>query len=325
MKLRSMPSNLYQTRKVNLPLVFGHRGASAYRPENTLEAFRLAFEMGADAIECDLVPTKDGRLIIRHESELSGTTDVANHPEYADRKRTQTFYGVWTVTGWFSEDFTLDEIKTLRAIERMPDVRPGSAKFDGEYEIPTIEELLNSPFCDGKTLILEIKHGVHFRSIGHDTVAALARAVEQSNWQSRGINLVFESFHLELVEAMKQKLGKYGKVIYLLESWGMPADGTAGVPSWLDGLVGKVDGVSFDVELLFEHVDHDGHKAQYSSPNQIVGWAHDRGLLVYTWTARAEAAKYSVDEYYQHFIDLGTDGVFADHPDLFRAVVDAQL
>lgn len=310
---------------MTLPHVFGHRGASAYRPENTLEAFELAFDMGADAIECDLVPTKDGRLIIRHESELSGTTDVAKHPEFANRKRTQTFYGVWTVTGWFSEDFTLDEIKTLKAIERMPEVRPGSAKFDGQFEIPTIEELLSASFCDGKTLILEVKHGVHFKSIGLDTVAELARVVEASDWQARGIKLVFESFHLEVVEALKQAVGKYGEVIYLLEGWGMPSNGTAAIPQWLDGLVGKVDGVSFDVELLFNHVDNDGHKSQYSEPNQIVGWAHERGLLVYTWTARAEAAKYSVDEYYQHFIDLGTDGVFADHPDLFRAVVDAQL
>ena len=310
---------------MTLPLVFGHRGASAYRPENTLEAFKLAFDMGADAIECDLVPTKDGHLIIRHESELSGTTDVANHPEFADRKRTQTFYGVWTVSGWFSEDFTLEEIESLRAIERMPEVRPGSAKFDGQFKVPTIEDLLNAEFCDGKTLILEVKHGGHFKGIGLDTVDELARAVAGSDWQTRGIKLVFESFHLEVVEALRQAVGNYGKVIYLLESWGMPANGTEAIPEWLDELVGRVDGVSFDVELLFDQVDHDGHKSQYSEPNQIVNWAHDRGLLVYTWTARAEAAKYSVDEYYQHFIDLGTDGVFADHPDLFRAVVDAQL
>ena len=207
----------------------------------------MAFEMGADAIECDLVPTKDGHLIIRHESELSGTTDIASHPEFADRKRTQTFYGVWTVSGWFSEDFTLEEIGSLRAIERMPEVRPGSAKFDGQFKVPTLDDLLNAKFCDGKTLILEVKHGGHFKSIGHDTVAELARVVESTDWQARGIKLVFESFHLEVVEALKQAVGKYGKVIYLLESWGMPANGAAAIPEWLDGLVGRVDGVSFDV------------------------------------------------------------------------------
>lgn len=306
---------------MKLPLVFGHRGASAYRPENTLEAFELAFDMGSDAIECDLVPTGDGRLIIRHENELSGTTNVANYPEFANRRRTQLFYGHWEVSGWFSEDFTLAEIETLRATERIPAVRPGSANFDGLFAVPTIDDLLATPFADGKTLILEVKHGGHFKSIGYDTVDLLDQALQASNWSERGITLVFESFHWETALDLKARFGHLGKVVFLVESWGMPSTPEE-VPAWLDGVAAKVDGISFDVNLLFTKIANDGFGVQFGEPNDLVAQAHERGLLVYTWTARAEDAKFSIEEYYHHFVELGADGVFADHPDLFRQFID---
>nr|WP_298414807.1 glycerophosphodiester phosphodiesterase family protein [uncultured Halomonas sp.] len=123
------------------PIVIGHRGASGFRPEHTLEAYELAVEQGADFIEPDLVVTKDGVLIVRHENELSGTTDVGERPEFADRKTTKTIDGMPT-SGWFSEDFSLEEIKTLRAEERIPETRPGNTQFDGQFEIPTLEEVL---------------------------------------------------------------------------------------------------------------------------------------------------------------------------------------
>lgn len=305
---------------MKLPLVFGHRGASAYRPENTLEAFELAFEMGSDAVELDLVPSKDGHLIIRHENELSGTTDVADHPEFASRKRTQIFYGQWEVTGWFSEDFTLEEIATLKARERLPEIRPGSAKFDGMFSIPTIQELLAASFADGKTLILEVKHGSHFRALGFDAVELLAQAVEASDWKSRGISLVFESFDYSIIKALKARIGGDSKFVFLVESWGMPKPD--GLASWLDDVAANVDGISFDVNLLFTQIAHDGFGVQFGEPNDLVTQAHSRGLSVFTWTARAEEAKYSVDEYYHHFVELGTDGVFADHPDLFSGFLD---
>jgi glycerophosphoryl diester phosphodiesterase len=307
---------------VKLPLVFGHRGACAYRPENTLEAFDLAFQMGSDAIECDLVPTKDGGLIIRHESELSGTTDVGSHPEFAARHRTQLMYGQWAVTGWFSEDFTLAEIQTLRATERIPDVRPGSAKFDGQFRIPTVEDLLAAQFADGKTLILEIKHGGHFKSLGFDTAAMLAEAVLASDWRARGIKLVFEGFDYETVKDLKRSLGHLPDTafVFLVEGWGMPA--AENLDAWLDDVASNVDGISFDVELLFDKVVRDATGVQFGQPNDLVAKAHAKGLTVFTWTARAEDAKYSVEEYYHQFVTLGTDGVFADHPDLFRDFVD---
>lgn len=292
--------------------VFGHRGASGYRPENTLEAFELAFAQGSDAIECDLVPTKDGHLIIRHESELGGTTDVAQHPEFAGRHKTMTYYDRFTLDGWFSEDFTLEEVRTLRATERIPDVRPGSAKFDGQFGVPTIDELLAAEFASGKTLILELKHAVHFTRLGFDTVGLLAEAVARSDYAERDIRLVFESFDLSVTADLKRRIGGESKYVFLVADWGMPRD-PADLAAFLDDVASKVDGISFDQHILFGQREHWG---------DLVSQARKRNLLIYTWTARAEDAEASVEEYYLPFVNSGVDGVFADQPDLLRSLVD---
>ena len=125
-----------------LPLVIGHRGASGYRPEHTLASYRLAIEMGADYIEPDLVSTRDHVLVARHENDITGTTDVADHPEFAARKATKTIDGV-EHTGWFTEDFTLAELRTLRATERLPDLRPANTAFNGLYQVPTLQEVID--------------------------------------------------------------------------------------------------------------------------------------------------------------------------------------
>ena len=153
------------------PIVIAHRGASGYRPEHTLASYELAIEQGADFIEPDLVSTKDGVLVARHENEIGGTTDVAAHPEFADRRTTKVVDGV-ALTGWFTEDFTLDELRTLRARERLPEVRPGSAAFDGQFGIPTLQEIADLALREserrGRTIGLypETKHPTYFRSIG---------------------------------------------------------------------------------------------------------------------------------------------------------------
>ena len=151
-------------------IVIGHRGASGYRPEHTLEAYRLAIRQGADFIEPDLVATKDGVLVARHENEISGTTDVASHPEFASRRTTKTVDG-HALTGWFTEDFTLAELKTLRAKERIPGVRPANARFDGMYQIPTFAEvvrLAKSESRDGHVIGVypETKHPTYFAHEG---------------------------------------------------------------------------------------------------------------------------------------------------------------
>lgn len=286
------------------PEVFGHRGASGYRPENTLEAFKLAYEQGAVAIECDLVPTKDHRLIIRHENELSQSTNVTEHPEFADRHKEIKMYGHWPVSGWFSEEFTLEELKTLRAIERIPDLRPGSAKFDGLFEIPTVEELLTADFVTGRKLIIELKHGAHFAQQGYDMVGALKTAIDACNWQERSIDLVFESFNLEVTLAMKQRIAGPHKYVFLVDTWGMPIE--ISMDEFLDDVASKVDGISFNFELL--------------TP-EIVSAARARGLLIYTWTAQVEKAEQSVEEYLMQFVNLGVDGIFADQPDLLSELV----
>lgn len=152
------------------PIVIAHRGASGYRPEHTLEAYRLAIAQGADFIEPDLVATRDGELVVRHENEISGTTDVAAHPEFADRKTTKTIDGE-TLTGWFSEDFTLAELKTLRAKERIPQIRPDNTRYDGQYPIATLREviaLVRQESRDGRAIGIypETKHPTWFAHEG---------------------------------------------------------------------------------------------------------------------------------------------------------------
>ncbi len=296
------------------PKVFGHRGASAYRPENTLEAFQLAYEQGVYAIECDIVPTRDHQLILRHENALSGTTDVAQHPEFADRKRAGYLDGL-SVMDWFTEDFTLAEIKTLRAIERLPDWRPGSAAFDGQFAIPTLDELLTSPMLGNRAVILELKHGAYFESLGIPVLELLKASLDASGWQQRGIKLIFESFNLDVLTRARALLGDIGEYVFLVDRDHLPQKSRYVSDEFLQGLVGKVHGVSFDVELClgakpaFSQVD-------FGSPTGLVERAHALGFTVYTWTARVEEALYSVEEYFQHFINTGADGIFADHPDL---------
>ncbi|MGH3813719.1 MAG: glycerophosphodiester phosphodiesterase family protein, partial [Pseudonocardiaceae bacterium] len=169
---------------VDAPLVIAHRGASGYRPEHTLGAYRLAIRMGADYIEPDLVSTRDGVLVARHENEISGTTDVAAHPEFADRRTTKTVDGQ-EITGWFTEDFTLAELKTLRARERLPDVRPDNTRYDGLYEVPTFDGVLELAEEESRRrgslvgVYPETKHPTYFDSVGLSLEEPLARALTE--------------------------------------------------------------------------------------------------------------------------------------------------
>jgi|DEB19_MinimDraft_2_1074335.scaffolds.fasta_scaffold13240_2 glycerophosphoryl diester phosphodiesterase len=314
------------------PMVIGHRGACGYRPENTLEAFALAFAQGADAIECDLVPTADGQLIIRHENSLSGTTDVANHPEFSDRYR-EGYADGQIVSDWFSEDFTLAEIKTLRARERLADLRPGSAKFDGQFLIPTLDELLASSFADGKTLVLEVKHGAHFAAFGIPVAAILARKIAESNWKSRGIELIFETFDFKVLQQLKRVCGDIGKYVFLVDAEHLPTEHLPAQNLPLrerrltDAFVAEVaavfDGLSIDLELLFEPLSPSNSEAQFGEPSDARALATKHGIELYTWTARVEDAINSVDEFYSLIIGTEVDGIFADQPDLLVDVVSA--
>jgi glycerophosphoryl diester phosphodiesterase len=184
------------------PLVIAHRGASGYRPEHTLAAYRLAIRMGADYVEPDLVSTKDGVLVARHENEISGTTDVAAHPEFASRKATKVIDGV-AVTGWFTEDFTLAELKTLRAKERLPQVRPDNTRYDGQFEIPTLQEVIALVKREsGRTgrqigIAPETKHPTYFASIGLSLEEPLVRTLRATGLDRPNAKVVIQSFETE--------------------------------------------------------------------------------------------------------------------------------
>ena len=261
--------------------LFGHRGAPAYRPENTLESFQLAFDQGMTSIECDIVPTKDGQLILRHEADLRDTTDVLDKPEFAGR--------------FHSTDFTLDEIQELRAKERVPQWRPGSAKFDGQFRIPTLTSLLESEMAVGKTLILEVKDAPIFAAQGIDIVSLFADAVEASGIASRA-SVEVEAFEWETMDALRSRLGNSFPLIYGMEEWD-------------EDHAFDYDGVSLDFQLIRRRGD-------------LVSMVHDAGLPVWGFTARAEFAENSVEEYYHHLIETGVDGIFVDHPDLLRSYVE---
>lgn len=300
-----------------LPLVLGHRGASGYRPENTMEAFELAIAQGADGVECDLVPTKDGELIIRHENWLNGTTDVESHPQFAERSRAGYSDGI-TENGFFSEDFDLQELADVRAIERLPEVRPGSAKFDGKFKIPTIDQLLAAPFMDQKTLVIEVKHGMHFTTRGMDIAGILNRKLIESNWKQRGIKIVIESFDYEMMLLLKAACGADKKYVFLTEQVRLPDNEPRLTLSYLEQIAKDFDGVSLDLPLLLE-LDQSG---THTVSNGSIELARAAGLEVYGWTLKAEDATGSVDEYFAKVALAGLDGIFVDQPDLLRSIVD---
>ncbi len=299
------------------PLVLGHRGASGYRPENTIEAFELAILQGADGVECDLVPTRDGQLIIRHENWLNGTTDIEKHPEFAARERAGYSDGI-TENGFFSEDFDLSELDSVRAIERLPNLRPGSAKFDGQFKIPNIDQLLAAPFMDGKNLVIELKHGMHFTRKGLDVAGILARKLDESNWKARGIKLVIESFDYEMMHLLKKACGSDKKYVFLTERVRLPDGATSLTREYLSKIAGDFDGVSLDLPLLLDLDDAGTH----TIPNGSIDLAHELGLEIYGWTLKAEDASESVDEYFAKVAMAGLDGIFVDQPDLLRSIVD---
>jgi glycerophosphoryl diester phosphodiesterase len=320
--------------------VIAHRGASGYRPEHTRAAYELGFRLGADAVEPDIVATRDGVLVLRHENEISGTTDVASHAEFADRRTTKRIDG-HSLTGWFTEDFTWAELSTLRAIERLPTIRQGAASFDGTGGILRLSDLLGiidaAASAQGRDLIMvaEIKHATYFASIGlplDELVAA-----ELAGWATPA-NLIVESFEQTVLEQVRAR-GIPGRLVYLVEETGSPADlvarfGRQALPysahvtnAGLARLAADgIDGVSVNKSMLIEQ-DAAGEAIGVTD---LVTRAHAAGLEVYTWTLRAEnrflarnlrrgTSPRDFGDWRREFrmiLDTGLDGVFADQPDL---------
>ena len=279
------------------PLVIAHRGASAYRPENTLEAFELGINQGADGIEFDLVTSKDQQLIIRHENTLSETTNVKEVEAFQLLKREGLVHGQ-SVTDWFAEDFTLPEIKQLKAIERLAELRPGSAKYDNQFNIPTFSELLAQEFITEQLLVIELKSGTHLQHITKTIGALTADAIHSAKAQCK---YVIESFDLEVLLDAKEKLaGLEAQYLYALEETSLEHVD-------LYYLAENFDGLTISLQMLFAE--------------NWVASCHQVGLQVWAYTARAEEAETSIEEYYEKIISTGVDAIFADHPDLLRRVL----
>ena len=320
-------------------LVIGHRGASGYLPEHTLAAYALAIEQCADFIEPDLVSTADGVLVARHENEISGTTDVEQHPEFADRHTTKTIDGV-AVSGWFTEDFTLAELKTLRAEERIPEVRPQNATYDGEFQIPTLQEVIDlarsSRTCDGNVVGIypETKHPSYFDSIGLSMEEELVRVLHANRYRGPRAAVFIQSFevsNLQQLAGMTQL-----PLVQLINCSGRPADFAAAgddrtyadlvTPEGLAFVATYADGIGACKDVLIPR-NPDGTLAQ---PSPVIDDAHDAGLLVHGWTFRRENRFLPV-EYrvgtdpnapgdmvgeVRTFLAAGMDGFFTDNPDL---------
>ncbi len=330
------------------PIVIGHRGASGYRPEHTRSAYELAFALGADAVEPDIVATRDGVLVVRHENEISGTTDVASRPEFAARRTEKRIDGI-RLTGWFTEDFTWKELSTLRARERLPEVRKASASFDGRFPILRLRDVFDlvdreSDVADRPLgMVAEIKHATYFDSIGLPLDELFSVEVNDAGWNEGDGRLTIESFEPSVLARVKAQ-GIHGKRIYLIEARGKPFDQVAKLgakaPKYSDYLTeaglyrlsGLVDGISVDKSLILE-TDAAGNVDRAS---ELVDEAHSAGLEIYCWTLRPEnrflaknfrrgRLKAFWGDWQAEFrtvMDTGIDGVFTDHPDLAVMVRD---
>ena len=303
------------------PIVIAHRGASGSRPEHTLAAYELAIDQGADFIEPDLVPTKDDVLVARHENAIGGTTDVATHPEFAARRTTKTIDGE-PLTDWFVEDFTLAELKTLRAKERLPQLRAGNTAYDGRYEVPTLAEIIALAKRRHVGIYPETKHPTYFASIGHPTDRLLIDALHAAGWDHADAPVFIQSFEVENLRRIHTMTAV--RLIQLVAGQGGPADEAAPsyaamlTPAGLARVATYAYGLGPDKAQLWAG----------DTPTTLVSDAHAAGLRVHPWTYRAENAflpprfrRGAAPEAHGDIageiraaLTLGIDGFFTDYP-----------
>jgi len=327
------------------PVIVGHRGAPGYRPEHTLASYELAYRQGVDWVDVDLVPTKDGQLVARHENEIGGTTDVAKHPEFANRKTTKVIDGT-SFTGWFTEDFTLAELKTLRATERIPQLRPNNKVYDGRYQIATYQEVLDLTRRLGRELrrelgtYPEVKHSTYFSSIKNPTEPKLVELLKRNGLNHPKAPVIIQSFEVSnLIELSRQVRVP---LLQLTSATGAPADFVAkGDPRTYADLVTPVG-----LKEISKYADYLGpEKAQVipvvngalGKPTALVADAHKAGLKVGPYTFRNEnnflpqnlRSSANLAEYgdafaeQEAFLKAGVDGYFSDQPDTALEAVKA--
>ncbi|MFJ5937422.1 glycerophosphodiester phosphodiesterase [Streptomyces sp. NPDC093071] len=326
-------------RSLPVPTVIGHRGASGYRPEHTLGSYRLALDLGAHVVEQDLVPTRDGHLVCRHENDITGTTDVADHPEFASRRTTKTVDGT-ELTGWFTEDFTLAELKTLRAKERIPGNRQENTLYDGRWTVPTFEEVLRWADEEGRRrgrevwLYVETKHPSYFRSLGLGLEERLAGLLRRYGRHRANSPVILQSFEPSSIRRLAKLVDAPG-VVLLSGAGSRPWDFTeAGDPRTVADLVtpkglrwisSYAKGIGPTLDLVIPR-DAEG---RLGTPTTLVRDAHAAGLVLHPYTHRNENAFLPAefrrgtdpnaygDSFgaLRRYLETGIDGIFSDNPD----------
>ncbi|MFD3947253.1 glycerophosphodiester phosphodiesterase [Streptomyces sp. NPDC058579] len=326
-------------RSLPVPTVIAHRGASGYRPEHTLGSYQLALDLGAHVIEQDLVPTKDGHLVCRHENDITGTTDVADHPEFASRRTTKSVDGV-SYTGWFTEDFTLAELKTLRAKERIPATRQENTLYDGRWQIPTFEEVLRWAEREGRCrgrdvwLHVETKHPSYFRSLGLGLEEPLAKLLRRYGRHRADSAVFLQSFEPSSIQRLA-KLVNSPRVVLLSAASSRPWDFVqAGDPRTVADLVtpqglrwiaSYAQGIGPTLDLVIPR-DANG---RLGTPTTLVRDAHAQGLILHPYTQRNENSFLPADfrrgtdpnaygdvfGALKTYLATGIDGIFSDNPD----------
>ncbi|MEU2183959.1 glycerophosphodiester phosphodiesterase, partial [Streptomyces thermolilacinus] len=326
-------------RGLPVPTVIAHRGASGYRPEHTLGSYQLALDMGAHVIEQDLVPTRDGHLVCRHENDITGTTDVADHPEFASRRTTKTVDGT-AITGWFTEDFTLAELKTLRAKERIPGTRRNNTLYDGRWTVPSFEEVLRWAEQEGRRrgrpvwLHVETKHPTYFRKLGLGLEERLAKLLRRYGRHRADSPTFLQSFEPTSMRRMA-RLVDTPRVVLLWTPDDRPYDFVeAGdprtvadlvTPRGLDWIASYAQGIGPLLDLVVPK----GADGRLGEPTTLVRDAHARGLVLHPYTLRNENSFLPADfrrgtdpnaygdvfAAYRAYFATGIDGIFTDHPD----------
>lgn len=314
------------------PIIIAHRGASGERPEHTIASYARAIEQGADYIEPDLVLTRDGVLVARHENEISETTDVADRPEFADRKATKTIDGE-KMTGWFTEDFTLAELKTLRAKERLPLLRTANRAFDGQFDIPTFEEIILLAKAKEKEagrrigIYPETKHPGYFAAIGLPHEAPLLALLAKYGYTAKDDPLFIQSFEVGNLKALRGKTKL--RLIQLMAKDGGPADDPAtsyaamASPAGLKAVAAYADGIGVEKAMVIPRT----LLGNLGEPTALVTHAHAAGLDVHVWTFRREnyflplaqrsglnpAGHGDLAGEIRAYLEAGIDGFFSDN------------
>ncbi len=270
--------------------VFGHRGACGYLPENTMESFELAFELGCSAIEFDVVLTKDLVPVIRHDRDFSLTTDIDSRQ----------------LPSVIVDELNLADLEPVRATERYEN-RAESVKHNGQYKIPTLEQTLNNPKFDGKHLIIELKYGKYYREAGMDLIGAVKQVIDNCRAVERKLKLTIEAFEFSVLREAKKRIGAGVTYVFLSAPDMLPVGFEKLTDELLDEIAANFDGLSVHYSMVLG--------------SNLVPRTKARGLTMFTYTARIETAEGEVMDWFEKLARTGVDGIFCDQPDLMIDVV----